>query len=438
MNHKTFIFTLIKITYLITCNYISFPFHRNISKKYMTKDNIINNLIENKIYIELEIGTPIQKIPMFLKLREYITFITSDSCENKIIKFFPKDSSSIKYITEEIKEYPFHCKEGLLISEKITLNKNPIENFILGLAKKLSNNAKEMSGEIGLKINKIYNNNLENATFIQQLKEKKIIDNYSFYLKYTGEDEGEFIIGNYPHQYNKSYNEQYLKKSKIGASNVFNYPEWEIEFDNIYSGDNDISYQKIADLYYEYGLIIGTGTYYKDIKDNYFKYLIDNNTCSHTILMNYFVFVCDKNLNLNYFPLLSFVLKDLNYNFTFNGFDLFYEFQDSLYFQIIFSRSSSVRWVFGKQFFKKYQIILDREQKTFGFYTFISNNKFNFNFTWIIIFILLILLIFCVFYIRKIIKGKRKIRANELEDNYEYISNTNEDNRNSNLIFRKE
>jgi hypothetical protein len=25
-------------------------------------------------------------------------------------------------------------------------------------------------------------------------------------------------------------------------------------------------------------------------------HLIDNNTCSHTILMNYFVFVCDKSL----------------------------------------------------------------------------------------------------------------------------------------------
>jgi hypothetical protein len=50
---------------------------------------------------------------------------------------------------------------------------------------------------------------------------------------------------------------------------------------------------------------------------------------------------------------------------------------------------------------------------------------------------MLIILIFCVFYIRKIIKGKRKIRANELEDNYEYISNSNEDIRTSNLIFHK-
>ena len=438
MNHITFILTLINITYFITCNYISFPFHRNISKKYMTTDNIINILIENKIYIELEIGTPIQKIPMFLKLREYITFITSDSCENKIIKFFPKDSSSIKYITEEKKDFPYHCKEGLLISEKITLNKKPIENFNLGLANKLSNNAKEMSGEIGLKLNKIYNNILENATFIQQLKEKKIIDNYSFYLKYTGEDEGEFIIGNYPHEYNKSYDERYLKLGKIGASNVYKFPEWEIEFDNIYSGNNDISYQKIGDLFYEYGLIIGTRTYYEDINYNYFKYLIENNTCSQTILMDYFVFICDKNLNLNYFPLLNFVLKNINFNFTFNGHDLFYEFKDYLYFQIIFTRSSSVRWILGKQFFQKYQIILDRDKRTFGIYTSISNNTSTLNFNWIIIIILLIALIICVFYIRKLIKGKRKIRANELEEHYEYVSNINENNRNSNLIYNNE
>ena len=42
-----------------------------------------------------------------------------------------------------------------------------------------------------------------------------------------------------------------------------------------------------------------------------------------------------------------------------------------------------------------------------------------------IIVILFIGLIIALLFIKKLIKGKRKIRANELEDNYEYMPSIN-------------
>ena len=56
---------------------------------------------------------------------------------------------------------------------------------------------------------------------------------------------------------------------------------------------------------------------------------------------------------------------------------------------------------------------------------FIHLLKKEFNLSFFIIFILFIGFIISLLYIRQIIKGKRKIKANELEDNYDYIPNDN-------------
>ena len=110
-------------------------------------------------------------------------------------------------------------------------------------------------------------------------------------------------------------------------------------------------------------------------------------------------------------------------NFTFNYEELFYQFEDKLYFLIVF-RKSSINWKFGNVFFKKYQIYFDRDNKIFGVYL---KNKSNINipFTTFIIVILTLALIVCgslLYYFINLLKRKRKIRANELEDNFEYIA----------------
>lgn len=63
--------------------------------------------------------------------------------------------------------------------------------------------------------------------------------------------------------------------------------------------------------------------------------------------------------------------------------------------------------------------LLHFKNKDFGSYFYIIS--------WILVFISFMIIGILVFYIYHYKKNKRKIRANELEDNYEYITK-NEDN----------
>ena len=105
--------------------------------------------------------------------------------------------------------------------------------------------------------------------------------------------------------------------------------------------------------------------------------------------------------------------------------ELFYKFENKIFFLIIFPDYSD-SWSFGKLFLQKYHILLDRDKKIFGVYP-NDKNKIKIPFSWILIFILFITLISVLIYIKFfIVKAKRKIRANELDDDYEYITYDNQ------------
>jgi phosphotransferase system glucose/maltose/N-acetylglucosamine-specific IIC component len=99
------------------------------------------------------------------------------------------------------------------------------------------------------------------------------------------------------------------------------------------------------------------------------------------------------------------------------------KYKNKYYFLILFKWYID-KWNFGYPFFKKYQIFFDSDKKIFVLYPNKSNSN-NWNFSpWILVFVfallfiitLIILLIFIKYF-----KQKRKIRANELEDNFEYL-----------------
>ena len=83
-------------------------------------------------------------------------------------------------------------------------------------------------------------------------------------------------------------------------------------------------------------------------------------------------------------------------------------------------------WRLGEVFQKKYNMFLDMDNKLFGFYTNINNiNNYKFYFI-LIIFILVVVILYLsvllYLLIRNIMNKPRKLRANELEDNYQYIT----------------
>ena len=161
------------------------------------------------------------------------------------------------------------------------------------------------------------------------------------------------------------------------------------------------------------------------------------------IFFHYFCYIKNKNKRdefFNNFPSLTFYQKEMNYNFTLDYKDLFTIIPDN--YRILFnieSYSDSKKWVLGKPFFIKYQLIFDSDSKIISYYI-DDNLEENSNFvekekTKKIIIIILIAFAFIIglFFGRMICnKYNRKIKAYELEDKYSYISNEN-DMKNINL-----
>ena len=90
--------------------------------------------------------------------------------------------------------------------------------------------------------------------------------------------------------------------------------------------------------------------------------------------------------------------------------------------------------IFGKPLFKKYQMVFDQDRKTYGFYVQsnsinnMENNADNSNsskISWGLVFVLIIISLVLLFIIHKLInKLPRRLKANELEENFSYESNS--------------
>ena len=420
---------LIKIVLIITFlikqkkTVIILPFER-VYYRELTEENIMEEIINNYIQVPFYIGEPIQKIPMIIKLDQFPTFLTSEEYNKNIIKFNEKKSSTFKMIDGHKGHYDLYdFTEGILSNDSLDFGKDQkkMKNFTFVLAKNLTYQSQNFSGEIGLKLSSSSHSMPYTSSFINQLKSKDIIESYPFAIRYLSEDKGEFIIGNYLHNYDKNYIEDDFLFAKIGVEHDPN--QWKINYrycfvDNISLNENE----KEITFLYEYGLIEGSYEYFLKINELYFKYYIDKGICQ----INYFGYwrtayiVCKDNIKIKNFPEIIFVKDELNYNFTLGYQDLFFKFKDKYYFLVI-SHKNTQNWVFGKPFFKKYLIFFDKDRRIFGVYPNVKQSH-NFPLAWVLVFILSIALFISIYYMKCYLKhNRRKIKANELDECYEYI-----------------
>ena len=169
------------------------------------------------------------------------------------------------------------------------------------------------------------------------------------------------------------------------------------------------------------------------------------NNCNKKQINDYDIFYCTKDALKNFKPII-FKLQSkycptiTNANFEFTADDLFIKDNndnDKYYFQIIFNTDGLFHnWVFGKPLFKKYQMVFDQDKKTYGFYL---ENNFNIintlpnniantstKISWILVVFLLIVSLGLLYALHKLLpKIPRKLKANELEENFSYeASNT--------------
>ena len=402
---------------------IIIPFKREISDiKNENPESFYNFLMNNNMITYINMGNPNQKIKTSIKFDEGYYYIKN---KNQNGDYDENTSFSYKKINEiSLINEIFKFKHAILSNETFLFlneyNKEiKIENLQFLIPKE--ENKKLEKATIGLYYKEI--SLIKNINFITQLKTLNKINSYIFTLEYENELNGKLYIGNYLHVFNKTYEQNYFKYYYPGMiSMAFS---WDIKFENISFGNKLIALSKTCFFNATLNGILSNSIFDNILKETFFNIYLNNNSCSEYFSNNseYKFYICDDYINLEKFSFLSFMHKELNYSFVFNSDDLFIRKNRKLYFKILFNVKNNIMWQLGQTFLQKYLFTFNQDRKIFGFYEKFIKKSFFFSILYIIIIFLLIICIGLIYilYNNKIFKS-RKIRANELEDNFEYIT----------------
>ena len=452
----------------------------SVKKTEKTTEEIINSFLNMKHKVNtLYTGTPKNLLDFELSFDTYSLYMSSNKVNNNIIdikKYDPSKSSTYEELKKEseISEYQ-KCSLCAFAKEKFYIleNKNLSEfsgiNFVLG--NKLANNSYDVSASIGLKPKKSTSSDLLEDNLIMQLKLQKYLLEYVFRIRYSNKknkdifNNGELIIGSYPHQYIPSvYDEKNFKYFYILTTKE----KWEFSPSQIYYGMD-----KLIIPYNKYEIPInlnnifikGTQTLLSALRKSFFEELEKNGQCETYNVTNLLYFICNENINIT--KMENLVIDILNsfehINITFTPNDLFYKYKDKndtnkLLFLVCFSDSYSI-WELGNIFIRKYQPVFNFDKKYIGFYNEIfsdqedeykkfpyddedkkENNSVNVALIVAVIIVSLLLIGLAVFFYL-FVKSRRfrTKRANELtDDDYMYeskiIDDSNDNDKKDKLI----
>ena len=420
----------------------------------------------NKIETKIKIGTPNQEIDLRIKtLRIPLSINSVKMGTYKIIRFNQSNSSS--YIPLHIQAYYYgelDFTNAIKSKELMNFQKNlTLENitFLLGIED--FNNHRE-SGVLGLQIPDS-DQRVKDVGFIKQIKERNLINNYTFFIEYDKElsnftGKGNLIIGKFPHEYNpnkydiKKYKEFYAEI--VGGSLGFKIKQ------ALY-GNTSINEDFKALLAVEDNFIRGTKIFKTILLEKFFNKNIDKRLCheskfSYLENTNSEFFYCEKNINLTEFENITLIVDNFGLNeddennsnnthlvIELNYKDLFTEFDNKYYFLIYFPDNNyeSTYFKLGKILFQKYLLNFNYENKKIGFYLSDKkgenndekNSEDNLNkkngekiVPWILVGILVLIVIVLIAFIIYINPFKKRTkRANELiDDNYTYEEGINQ------------
>ena len=290
------------------------------------------------------------------------------------------------------------------------------------------------------------------------LKDKNIINNYNWYFSFNSWNDTniKLIIGSLPHEdYPNNFLEEDLVYTYIQIPDYsFSDMKYMLVLDEIKT--NSINLINIyAELSFDSNVLIANKEFENELRKKFLKNLEISEKCfKSSIKQNLYYYndliyyYCDININdilYENLPFIKFISKDLNYTFEITKDELYKTEGDYIYINLLFDYGKKY-WALGKPFSLKYHFIFNQDSKKIGLYRkyyeniYINkdNNKNESN--KIINIVLIIIFSFCLIFIgfylgKKIYQIKRKIRANELNDNYEYINeNNNKDNKFNEII----
>ena len=464
-NNKILLFIfLFKLSFL----YIIYPFQTrkpiiNENEKNITL--IFNSLIQNHIFINIDIGEPKQLIDIFLHT-DKANFILCDNNKNdintnspnpriedvnsNINNFYNKNKSETINITQR-KAISDYAHKNNIIIDYLHFNNSSNEikkkkfNIIL-----YNSTFGNMPGVIGLQTPR-YTEDIE-FNFVEQLKSNELIDFSFWMINYTTEYEGNLILGEWPHIIDSIY----FNEKEFYYSHPYLYTpmkELGLRFNDITFQNNN--FRPHLECYFRYELNYIKGIdYYENMLDKYFNESIINRTCFKKNIKNsyrgYNFYYCNKEKYKNYiklFPPLIFEHDELNYTFELNYKDLFIEKDDNYILMVFFDSSrGQTYWHFGKPFLKKYRFLINQDSKLVGFYKNIYNNEIDNNnngdnknsdenssfqkhkLVLIIIFLILgcCLLLLIGIFIGKYFFKNKKTRLNVIDEEYDYNTQNNE------------
>ena len=418
--HKISLFFLIIFLKILKQNqsYIILDFfnEKNLSK--INSSTFFEEILYNRLVSKIPIGIPKQILFLSIKLRLSTLAVTSNLSKfNKHIPKYKLNFSTTYYsdnFSEIINFGIDEFKKGIKSKELFAFpNKKLNLNFIL-----TTDTFCYDSGILGLKL-KYDNKNLGNFSILKQLKDNNFISSYVFFFIFENLDisplnyRGKLIIGKYPHEYNPK---KYIK------DNYFEIKHFEIFYGDIDNNQNDFTDEIITQFDFSKSNILGTSKFKKFITKEFNELYKDK--CIE-ISEKLVYFICDKDIDINKLKSIYLFYGTHNFTFELKPSDLFAIYDNKLYYLINFYKNSeSTIWSFGIIFLKKYLFVFDQDKKIIGYY----HNKENIDdyshfylkilllFSFIIIIVLLYYFIHHLFFIKK-----RKIRANELEDNIDYL-----------------
>ena len=481
-----------------------------IDIKKFNATTLINECLIVNLYTIVEMGTPPQIVTSIISPEINTFLLSSELCQEKKIdtvsdlsivskKGIDLDKLNIgdnDFTNSEFKNYVNQDKNIGIIYQNISLfnttylSSQPIDSLnkkgkidskrevknVTMIIKDYKENQK-LCGVVGVgSPHRLTGGELKLRyipSFINTLKKENIISEYSFTFKFYYRDEGRFVLGGLPSEYEyykNFYSPEKYRTIKTFDPNNVDYP-WSIRFDSVYFKTDKnqtftIQSQLRSYLSPNIGFIIGEETYKNQIIDNYFKPLIEKKICTleKTQITNftrtnylfgtngiYEVIHCNSSITIfgRNFPRLNFEYKEQNLIFSLTFNDLFQEIEEKYIFLVVFPenfyRVKHSFWYLGLPFYKAYQLVFNYDSKTIGLYVSTNmvqvvneNNKTDINNdiakineksnkrsvirTILEIFFGLCLIV-VAFFIGKKINEQRKKRANELEDDYDYYSN---------------
>ena len=424
-----------------------FDEYNKLEKKERISKIFLDNYLDYKIYTKIKIGSPTKVIPAFINSNIKIfrtKFIEqiSNFDFGKYDVYRPHNSKSFINITELLNLEEFYFFGYSLINETIFLCKNKnceeeyeIKNFQLyAQTKKDKLNYSYSLAELGIPLLKSSN---DQTNILMELKNLEIISSNIITIEFTDNKEGYIYLGDYPHMFNNIEYNKNLLKTAYSIPNYGSNNNIQLRMDKIYiinknNNSNIILNNDEISINYGSGIILSTAEYFNKILEIFFNKYINKNICKinierRNINNNYHVISCQKSeeFKIEDFPSLYLFKEEFDFIFELNYNDLFEQIDNSFIFLIIYFPFSCDNFEFGKPFLKKYQMSYNVEMSTIHFYK--KNNRIN-NIikkeksqNIYILVILIILVVFCLgIYYKKFFHTKRKLRKNELNEDFDF------------------